>query len=108
MVLLHNKVALVTGGSRGIGASIVRRLSADGAAVAFTYMASSGSAERMVDEIEARGKKAMATEADSADIGQVRNAVRFTVEAYGGIDILVNNADVDCSGTIFEYSLEQL
>src|SRR5258707_14170111 len=83
---LAGKVALVTGGSRGIGAAIARRLARDGAAVAVTYNASPEEAAAVVREIEAAGGRALAVRADSADVGAVRNAVATTVETFGGID----------------------
>jgi len=89
---LAGKVALVTGGSRGIGAAIAKRLAADGAAVALTYSASPGKADEVVRSIEAAGGKALAIKADAADTEAVRLAVAKTVGTFGGIDILVNNA----------------
>src|SRR5258708_36123972 len=97
---LHNKVALVTGGSRGIGAAIVRRLVKDGAAVAFTYSSAREKAAALVVEIENRGGKALAIQADSADPKAVQAAVTQTVEAFGRLDILVNNAGILLLGTI--------
>jgi 3-oxoacyl-[acyl-carrier protein] reductase len=108
MATLDHKVALVTGGSRGIGAAIVERLCAEGAAVAFTYLASSGAADALAQKINQRGGKALAILADSADVSQIKSAVQSTFERYGGLDILVNNAGVEVSGTIYDYSLEDL
>jgi 3-oxoacyl-[acyl-carrier protein] reductase len=105
---LNSKVALVTGGSRGIGASIVRRLSATGADVAFTFVASRDAAGAIVREIEESGGRALAIQADSADVSQVRNAVRSTVETFGRLDILVNNAGIERPGLIFDYSIDDL
>lgn len=89
---LKGKVALVTGGSRSIGAAIAKRLAADGAAVALTYSASPDRANDVVREIEAAGGKALAIRADAADTVAVKAAVTETVRAFGQIDILVNNA----------------
>ncbi|MDL2401163.1 3-oxoacyl-ACP reductase family protein [Rhizobium mayense] len=102
---LINKVALVTGGSRSIGAGIVRRLSADGVKVAFTYSSSPDKAEALVRDIEAAGGAAIAMRADSADPDAVRAAVIRTVERFGGLDILVNNAGILIRETVDNYDL---
>jgi 3-oxoacyl-[acyl-carrier protein] reductase len=102
---LEHKVALVTGGSRGIGAAIVRRLARDGAAVAFTYAASAEKADALAAEIEASGRTALAIAADSADPEAVRGAVARTVERFGRIDILVNNAGILVGGMVDDYGL---
>jgi 3-oxoacyl-[acyl-carrier protein] reductase len=91
---LKGKIALVTGGSRGIGAAIVRRLSADGAAVAFTYASSPERAQVLAAEVDAAGGRALAIRADSADPAAVERSVAETVQAFGRIDILVNNAGI--------------
>lgn len=103
---LAGKAALVTGGSRSIGAAIARRLAADGAAVAITYSASPDKARRVVAEIEATGGKALAIEADAGKPEAVRAAVAKTVEAFGGIDILVNNAGLGLGGSIEDIPFE--
>lgn len=103
---LAGKVALVTGGSRGIGAAVAKHLAADGAAVALTYSASPSKAEEVVREIETAGGKAVAIKADAADIEAVRLAVAKTVGAFGGIDILVNNAGVAVVAPIEQFSME--
>lgn len=104
---LAGRRALVTGGSRGIGAGIVRRLAADGAAVAFTYGASAAEADKLVAELSADGAKVVAIQADSADPAQVSNAVEEAVGALGGLDVLVNNAGTAYLAPIDEFPQEQ-
>jgi len=84
---LAGKSALVTGGSRGIGAAIVRRLASDGASVAFTYSSSEPRAKALVAELKATGAVALAVRADSADASALRSAIDQTLEAFGGLDI---------------------
>ncbi|MCO8163684.1 3-oxoacyl-ACP reductase FabG [Pseudomonas sp. 21LCFQ010] len=102
---IAGKVALVQGGSRGIGAAIVKRLAAEGASVAFTYVSSASKAQALEDEIIAAGGKALAIQADSADAEAVIEAVAQTAEAFGRIDILVNNAGVLALGSVEELPL---
>lgn len=95
---LSGKVALVAGGSRSIGAAIVRRLAREGAAVAFTYANADDRAAAVVAAVEAAGGKALAIKADSADPQASRDAVERTVATFGGLDILVNNAGIMMPG----------
>jgi 3-oxoacyl-[acyl-carrier protein] reductase len=108
MGLLTGQVGVVTGGAHGIGASIVKRLSAEGAAVAITYWSSKEAAEDLAMAIQAGGGKALAIHANSAEVDDVRAAIAQTVKAFGRLDILVNNAAVSHPGTIADYSLADL
>ena len=108
MSKLTNKVALVTGGSRGIGAAIAKRLAADGATVAITYAKDAGAASSVVKSIEAGGGKALAIQADSAKADAVKAAVQKTVSTFGGIDVLVNNAGTAIPKPFEETTLEEL
>ena len=104
---LTGRRALVTGGSRGIGAEIVRRLTADGAAVAFTYANSAAVADKLVADVAANGGKAVAIRADAADRSQIAAAVERSVAELGGLDILVNNAGVAEIAPIEDITAEQ-
>ncbi|RDH79860.1 3-oxoacyl-ACP reductase FabG [Mycolicibacterium moriokaense] len=107
MTNLQGRRALVTGASRGIGAEIVRRLAADGAAVAFTYGKSAAEAEKLVTEITDSGGTAVAIQADSADAEQVAKSVDDAVAHLGGLDILVNNAGVAVISDVESLPLEE-
>lgn len=102
----QGKVALVLGGSRGIGAAIVERLAADGAQVAFTYASSPDNAETLRAAIGAKGGQAVAIKADSADAAQIEAAVDQTLARFGRLDILVVNAGILQRGKIDEVRLE--
>ena len=97
---LEGKVALVTGGSRGIGAAIVERLAAEGADVAFSYVSAPARAESVVRSAEARGVKALALVSNQADVAQAAELVRTVRERFGRLDILVNSAGVFVTGKV--------
>jgi 3-oxoacyl-[acyl-carrier protein] reductase len=105
---LEGKVAVVTGGSRGIGAAIAKRLAADGASVAITYTKGADAAASVVKEIERAGGKAIAIQADAADADAVKAAVEKTVTTFGRLDVLVNNAGTAIPKRFEETTLEEL
>ena len=105
---LEGKIALITGGSRGIGAAIAKRLAADGANVAITYTKGADAAASVVKEIERAGGKAIAIQADAADADACKAAVEKTVATFGQLDVLVNNAGTAIPKTFEETTLEEL
>src|SRR4029434_5610986 len=105
---LEGKIALITGGSRGIGAAIAKRLAADGANVAITYTKGAEAAASVVKEIERAGRKAIAIQADATDAGAVEAAVEKTVATFGRLDVLVNNAGTAIPKTFEETTLEEM
>ena len=108
MQTLTNKVALVTGGSRGIGAAIAKRLAADGASVAITYVKDERAAADVIAAIERSGAKGLAIKADVSDPVAVTAAVEQTVATLGELDILVNNAGTAIPKTFENTSLDEM
>jgi 3-oxoacyl-[acyl-carrier protein] reductase len=108
MSKLEKKVALVTGGSRGIGAAITKRLAADGASVAITYAKDASAASAVVKAIELGGGKAIAIQADAANVEASKGAVEKTVAAFGRLDVLVNNAGTAIPKPFEESPLEEI
>jgi NAD(P)-dependent dehydrogenase (short-subunit alcohol dehydrogenase family) len=107
-MMLMNKKALVTGASRGIGASIAKVLAAEGADVAITYEKSAQRAAEVVQAIKAHGRRAVAIQADSADPRAIRSSIDRTVAELGGLDILVNNAGILRVAELKDISLEDI
>ena len=105
---LEGKVALVTGGSRGIGAAIAKRLAAEGARVAITYAKDAHAASTVFKAIEREGGKAVALQADAADVEAVTGAVEKAVATFGQLDVLVNNAGTAIPKPFEETTLEEL
>jgi 3-oxoacyl-[acyl-carrier protein] reductase len=104
---LAGRRAFVTGGTRGIGAGIVRRLAADGAAVAFTFRESKNAANDLEQEIGGSGGQVLAVQADSADPETLRAAIAQTVERFGGLDVLVNNAGTSHMAPIEQFPMAE-
>jgi 3-oxoacyl-[acyl-carrier protein] reductase len=105
---LEGKIALVTGGSRGIGAATARRLATDGAKVALTYTKGADAATSVVKTIERTGGQAIAIEADATDADAVKAAIERAVATFGGLDILVNNAGTAIPKKFEEATPEEL
>ncbi|RWX72334.1 3-oxoacyl-ACP reductase family protein [Mesorhizobium sp. M2A.F.Ca.ET.039.01.1.1] len=103
---LEGKIALVTGGSRGIGAAIAKQLARDGANVAITYTSAKDKADEVVKEMEAIGRRAIAIRADNLAAEAMDLAVNETIAKLGGLDILVNNAGILHTGPIEDFTLE--
>jgi 3-oxoacyl-[acyl-carrier protein] reductase len=105
---LEGKIALITGGSRGIGAAIAKRLATDGAKVAITYSKGADAAASVVKEIERNGGKAIAIQADATDADAVKSAVDKTAARFGRLDVLVNNAGTAIPKPFEETTLEEM
>jgi 3-oxoacyl-[acyl-carrier protein] reductase len=105
---LEGKIALITGGSRGIGAAIAKRLAADGANVAITYTKGADAAASVVKEIEHAGRKAIAIQADAADAEAAKAAVEKTVATFGELDVLVNNAGTAIPKPFEETTIQEM
>ncbi|KTD55566.1 acetyoacetyl CoA reductase [Legionella santicrucis] len=105
---LAGKVALVTGGSRGIGAAIAKRLASNGARIAITYLMDASAASAVVEQIEHSGGKAIAINADAANAKAIQGAVEKIVATFGRLDILVNNAGTAISKPFEESTLEEI
>jgi 3-oxoacyl-[acyl-carrier protein] reductase len=105
---LEGKIALITGGSRGIGAAIAKRLAADGASVAITYAKDANAASAVVKAIESDGGKAIAIQADAADTKATKDAVEKAVAKFGRLDVLVNNAGTAIPKRFEDTTLEEL
>jgi 3-oxoacyl-[acyl-carrier protein] reductase len=106
MTGLTNKVAFITGGSRGIGAAIANRFAAEGTNVVFTYARSTNQAKEQEEKLIAFGVKSLAIQVDSADSTALQNAILSTIKEFGSIDILVNNAGICPSGDFGDITLE--
>ena len=107
MIDLTGRVAIVTGGTRGIGKAIVKKLAQQGAAVALNYRKSSKEAEELVNELKNNGKKAIAIQADVSSFNDAQEMVKKVVDEFGKVDILVTNAGMNWDGVIWKMTEEQ-
>ncbi|MEY3420880.1 MAG: hypothetical protein RIR48_1169 [Bacteroidota bacterium] len=107
MGLLNGKVALITGGSRGIGEAIVLKFAQEGADIAFTYLSSDEKAQAVVNEVVNYGVKVIAYRSDASDYQQAEKLINDVTEAFGKIDILINNAGITKDTLMLRMSEEQ-
>ncbi|MBK9737554.1 MAG: 3-oxoacyl-[acyl-carrier-protein] reductase [Saprospiraceae bacterium] len=107
MSLLAGKVALITGGSRGIGEAIVLKYAEEGADIAFTYVSSTDKANALVEEVRKKGVKVIAFKSDASDYNQAENLINDVISAFGKIDILINNAGITKDTLMLRMSEEQ-
>ncbi|MFK7771559.1 MAG: 3-oxoacyl-[acyl-carrier-protein] reductase [Saprospiraceae bacterium] len=107
MKLLQDKIALITGGSRGIGEAIAKRYAEQGASVAFTYRSSEERAQKIVEELQAMGVKAKGYKSDASSYEQAEILVKEVLEEFGQVDILINNAGITRDNLMLRMSEEQ-
>jgi len=107
MKLLENKVALITGGSRGIGEAIAKRFAEQGASVAFTYHSSAERAKKVEEEIQAMGVKAKAYQSDASSFAAAEQLVKAVLEEFGKVDVLINNAGITKDTLMLRMNEEQ-
>jgi 3-oxoacyl-[acyl-carrier protein] reductase len=108
MKRLQNKVVFITGGSRGIGAGIAKRMAAEGADVVITYVNAASQAKQVTDDIKQLGRQALALQVDNASPNSITEAIEKTIAQFGRIDILVNNAGIYIAKPLGEYTLQDL
>jgi glucose 1-dehydrogenase len=99
---LEGKTVLITGGSQGIGQGIAFRLAEEGADIAIDYVGNSEAADATVAQIEKRGRRALAIEADISSVDHIHSMMKQAVDSFGGVDVLINNAGVEKHASIWE------
>jgi len=99
---LEGKTVLITGGSQGIGQGIAFRLAEEGADIAVDYVGNSASADATVAQIQKRGRRALAVQADISSVDQIHSMMKQAVDSFGGVDVLINNAGVEKRASIWE------
>jgi 3-oxoacyl-[acyl-carrier protein] reductase len=108
MKRFKNKVVFITGGSRGIGAGIAKRMAAEGADVVITYVSAAEHAQQVTDEIKKNGQQALAIQVDNASPDAIIGAIEKAIEVFGRIDILVNNAGIYIAKPLTDYTLQDI